>query len=407
MIINDPVYGFISIPRGIIVQLIEHPYFQRLRRIKQLGLTYLIYPGAVHSRFQHALGALSLMIKALEVLRSKGHKITDEEFEAACIAILLHDLGHGPFSHTLESIIIRGVNHEEISITLMEQLNEAFDGALELALQIFRGKYYKKFLTQLVSGQLDVDRLDYLTRDSFYTGVAEGKVGYDRIVKMLDVRDNQIVIQEKGIYPVENFLLSRRLMYWQVYLHKTVIAAEQTLIQVLKRARHLCDRGTKLSMSRPLEFFINNSWNIHAFQDEEVVTKFTQLDDYDIWMSLKEWQGSDDRILSFLSNSLINRKLLKVKMRDRAFSETLIDSVKYEVKNAYHFKDEELKYVVFYDIALNKAYSPEKPKINILYKNESTKDIAIAADQFNISALSKPVKKYYICFPEITDFKLI
>ena len=399
-ILNDPIYGFIRIPHGIIFELIEHPYFQRLRRITQLGLSYLVYPGAYHTRFQHAIGATHLMNKAVQQLRSKGHKITEEEEVAVSIAILLHDIGHGAFSHALEHSIAHEISHEDLSLLFMEKLNEEFNGQLTTAIQIFKNEYRKCFLHQLVSSQLDMDRMDYLKRDSFYSGVQEGIIGSDRIIHMLNVVDDELVVESKGIYSIEKFLIARRIMYWQVYLHKTVLSAENMLIKVLKRAKELSQLGEKLFGSSALNFFKNN-FTLNDFRkNEEVFQSFTRLDDQDVLGAIKEWQFHDDKILSTLSNKIINRKLLKIEITDESVSEKILTEMKSRVADYYKIDITETHYLAFEDSISNNAYTSHKSNINILYKDGILKDIADASDQLNISALSKPVKKHFFCYPE-------
>lgn len=400
-ILNDPIYGFIRIPPGIIHELIEHPYFQRLRRITQLGLSYLVYPGAYHTRFQHVIGATHLMEKAIGQLRSKGHEITEEESLAVRIAILLHDIGHGAFSHALEHSIAHDISHEDISILFMEKLNKEFDGQLSLAIQIFKDEYHKKFLHQLVSSQLDMDRMDYLKRDSFYSGVQEGVISSDRIINMLNVVNDQLVVESKGIYSIEKFLIARRLMYWQVYLHKTVLSAENMLIKILQRAKELAQKGESLFASSALKLFLNNNFTLKDFQENPAVFEaFTRLDDYDILSAIKEWQYHPDTILSSLSNKIIDRKLLKIIVSDHAFDETEIQRMSKKVQQHYNIEEEQAHYLAFTDSISNYAYTQGKSNINILFKDGSLKDIAEAADQLNISALSTPVKKHFFCYPE-------
>lgn len=400
-ILNDPVYGFISIPEGIIFKLIEHPYFQRLRRIAQLGLTYYVYPGAMHNRFQHTLGALHLMGQAIEVLRLKGINITDEEAEAVSIGILMHDIGHGPYSHTLETVLIKGINHEFLSNFLMIQLNKEFEGRLSLAIDIFNDRYHKKFLHQLISSQLDVDRLDYLKRDSFYTGVYEGVIASDRLLNVLNVKDDQLVIEEKGIYSVEKFLISRRLMYWQVYLHKTVLSAEYLLINILKRAKELSVNGVKLPASKALQFFLQNNIDKYTFeQNPEALKQFAQLDDFDMFAAVKMWIQEEDKVLRTLSEMLINRNLYKIEISNAAFSNEKTAMLKIKVANYLNISFEEAGYFVFAETAFNSAYNIKDDNINILYKDDTIKDIAVASDQMNINVLSKPVVKYFLCYPK-------
>lgn len=400
-IINDPVYGFVRVPSELIFDLIEHPYFQRLRRIKQLGLTNMVYPGALHTRFQHVIGAMSLTAQAVDLLRTKGVSITEEEKDAVCAAILLHDIGHGPFSHTLEEVLIEGLEHELISVAFMKQLNEELGGRLDLALQIFQNQYHKKFLHQLVSSQLDMDRLDYLRRDSFYTGVQEGVIGHDRIINMLNVFDDEIVIEEKGIYSIEKFLIARRLMYWQVYLHKTVIAAETLLVKILQRASELAKNGADLFASPAFRFFLYNTPDKNSFyQDQKVLQLYSELDDSDIFLSVKVWCHHPDKILSELCLQLRDRKLPHIDVQNNMFDEEMISAIKRDVAASKQISEAEADYYVFSDSVMNKAYNPEGFNIKILYKNGITKDITDASDQYNISALARPVTKYFLCYPK-------
>ena len=399
-IINDPIYGFITLERGIIFDLIEHPYFQRLRRITQLGLSYLVYPGAYHTRFHHALGCMFLMTKAILQIRNKGHEITVEEEEALKIAILLHDIGHGPFSHALENSIANNISHEDLSNIFMEKLNIEFDGKLSLSIKIFNNKYHKKFLHQLVSSQLDMDRLDYLKRDSFFTGVTEGNIGTERIINMLDVVNDELVIEEKGIYSIEKFLIARRLMYWQVYLHKTVLSAENTLIKILQRAKYLLKNNEVLSSTTALKIFLNSNYSLEDFKtNRKLLESFSQLDDHDIYSCLKEWQHSDDFVLSTLCKSILERKPLKIITQNNKFKPAEISKIKEVLKTKYQISDEEVSYLVFTDKVSNNAYQYSKTHINILMKNSEVKDITDASDQFNIDALSKTVNKYFLCYP--------
>lgn len=402
-IINDPVYGFINIQPEIIFKLTEHPYFQRLRRIKQLGLTNLIYPGANHTRFQHSLGAFSLMQSAIEVLRSKGHDITEDEAVGVSIAILLHDLGHGPFSHTLEGSFIPDVSHETLTLLMMEDLNHEFSGQLNTAIAIYKNQYPKKYLHQLVSSQLDVDRLDYLRRDSFFTGVYEGTIGSDRIIKMLNVKDDELVVDAKGIYSIEKFLIARRLMYWQVYFHKTSLAAEQQLLTIFNRVKHLRNKGAHVTAPENLEFFFGQRINSNMLYENkrgEIIYRFSMLDDDEVMYALKTWMHHSDPILAVLSKRLLNRNLLKIKIQDKSFSEATIKQLKAETQKHYGLTPEESSYLVFSDFISNNAYSITSDKINILYKNGTLKDIAQASDMSNVSALAKTVKKYFLCFPQ-------
>ena len=395
-IINDPVYGFIKIPYDIIFDLIEHPLLQRLRRIKQLGLTHFVYPAANHTRFQHAVGAMHLMGLAIEVIRSKGHTITEEEARAVTIAILLHDIGHGPFSHSLEQSLIRNTRHEEISLSLMEQLNTEFSGALTMAIDVFSNRYPKKFLHQLVSSQLDMDRLDYLKRDSFFTGVTEGVIGSDRIIKMLNVLNDQLVVEEKGIYSIEKFLIARRLMYWQVYLHKTVVASEQVLLMMLKRAQHLVKKGRELFATPPLASFLRE-------REQVSLEQFVRLDDDDIMASAKVWRNNSDRVLSMLSNGLVNRRLFSVEMDHQAFREERVAGIRDRVAEELSVTPDEARYLVVSDSISNYAYSDMDDRITIMDKQGHTRDIAEASDILNISVLSKTVRKYVLCYPRFMN----
>ncbi len=398
-IINDPIYGFITIPSKLVFDLMEHKYFQRLRRISQMGFSYIVYPGAHHTRLHHALGAMFLMQKAVQVLKSKGVSISEKEEEALYIAILLHDIGHGPFSHAMENSIVENISHEQISLLFMEALNRKFNKQLTLAIQIFRDKHSRKFLHQLVSGQLDMDRLDYLKRDSFYTGVPEGTVNAQRLIAMLYVKDDKLVVEEKGIYSVENFLVARRLMYWQVYLHKTGIVAEQLLVRVLKRAKQLSAKGVVLPASNGLSFFLNNNISINDFS-EEVLDTFSKLDDYDIISAMKTWVSNDDFVLKNLSKMLLNRDLLKIKVKPQDFSNQKIEEKRKKLAETYAISEEDASYFVFKGKLENQAYSMEKDTINLLKKNGKIIDVAKASDQLNLEALSKSVVKYYMCYPK-------
>jgi HD superfamily phosphohydrolase len=399
-IINDPVYGFITIPDEIIFDILEHPHMQRLRRIMQLGLSHLVYPGANHTRFHHVLGAMHLMSEAVATIRRKGHEISVEEERAVCLAILLHDIGHGPFSHALEYDIVCGVSHEKISSFFIEELSKEFNGQLDMALLIFENKYSKPFLHQLVSSQLDMDRLDYLNRDSFYSGVSEGIIGTDRLIEMLNVRDGQLVLEEKGIYSIEKFIVARRLMYWQVYLHKTVVASEFMLIHALRRAKFLAKKGENVFASPALAFFMKQDITENDFhQRKEVLENFAQLDDYDIWSAIKVWQSHPDIILSQLSKCLVNRKLFKIVISKEPFSEERIAAERKRVQDAYRLSNDEVDYFVYSDILTNKAYNQDKQNINLLMKNGEIIDLTKASDNLNISALAQPVEKYFLCFP--------
>jgi HD superfamily phosphohydrolase len=398
-IFNDPIYGFITIPNELIYDLVQHPYFQRLRRISQMGLSYLVYPGANHTRFHHALGCMHLMQKAVDVLRFKDVIISPEEENALYIAILLHDIGHGPFSHAMESSIVEDVHHEEISLLLMNQLNVEFHGQLSLAIQVFKGEYHRKFMLQLISSQLDMDRMDYLKRDSFYSGVSEGNVNSERLIQMMNVVDDVLVIEEKGIYSVEKFLMSRRLMYWQVYLHKTSLVAELILTKVLKRAKELTERGVILPCSKPLLFFMQNKVTIETF-DQKTLTLFAKLDDFDIISALKAWESQDDFILSSLSKMIINRDLLKIKLtNDKVSLEEIQDhKEQFSVQNKISLA--ESSYFIFKGKIKSQAYSKVAEPIRILNKDKTIEDVVEASDQLNLKSLSKLVTKYYICFPK-------
>jgi len=400
-IFNDPIYGFVSLPYEIIYDLIDHPYFQRLRRIKQLGLTNLVYPGALHTRFHHAMGAMHLMGQAIDVIRSKGHEITEEEATGVTIAILLHDIGHGPFSHALEHSIVNNVTHEDISELFMSRLNKEFNGKLTLAINIFQNKYKKKFLHQLVSSQLDMDRLDYLNRDSFFTGVSEGVVSSDRIIKMLNVVNDQLAIEAKGIYSIEKFIIARRLMYWQVYLHKTVLSAESLLVNILKRAKELAEKKVELFCTPALKTFLYNKYSETDFKKSpKLLDTFAQLDDYDIMTSIKVWVNHSDNVLSSLCKQLVDRKLFKVELQNQAFKDDKIKLIKQDIKKRFQLNDKEVNYFVFGGIVTNDAYRADKIRINILFKDGSVSDIADASDQLSIDVLSKTVKKHYLCYPK-------
>lgn len=400
-IFNDPIYGFVSLPYEIIYDLIDHPYFQRLRRIKQLGLTNLVYPGALHTRFHHAMGAMYLMGQTIEVLRSKGNKITDEEAKGVTIAILLHDIGHGPFSHALEHSIVNNITHEDISELLMSRLNAEFNGELSLAIKIFQNTYKKKFLHQLVSSQLDMDRLDYLKRDSFFTGVSEGVISSDRIIKMLNVVDDQLVVEAKGIYSIEKFIIARRLMYWQVYLHKTVLSAENLLVNILKRAKELAEKKVELFCTPVFKIFLYNKYSKKDFYTKpELLDSFAQLDDYDIMASIKVWGSHKDPVLSMLCKQLVNRNLFKVELQSQPFKEDKVKVIQQEIKKRYKFTDKEVSYFVFSGIVTNEAYRADKIRINILFKDGTVADIADASDQLSIDVLAKTVKKHYLCYPK-------
>ncbi len=399
-IFNDPIYGFITIPDTLLYDLIQHPYFQRLRRISQMGLSYLVYPGAHHTRFHHALGCMHIMQKAVEVLRYKGVIISNEEEKALNIAILLHDIGHGPFSHAMEHSIVENVNHEAISLLFMNRLNEEFDGQLTLAIRVFKGEYHRKFMLQLISSQLDMDRMDYLRRDSFYSGVAEGNINSDRLIQMMNVVDDVLVIEEKGIYSVEKFLMARRLMYWQAYLHKTSLVAENMLVRVLKRAKELSQKGIVLPCSEPLLYFMQHKVELNDF-DDAVLERFSQLDDTDIIAALKAWQNHNDFILSNLSKMIVNRDLLKIKLSSEKYTPEDVEDLKSKLTNFYRISQQEASYFIFKGKIKNQAYNKDVEPIKILKKDRTIEDVVEASDQLNLKALSKPVTKYFICFPKV------
>lgn len=397
-IFNDPVYGFINIPYNIIFDLIEHPYFQRLRRIKQLGLTDHVYPGALHTRFHHALGAMHLMTQAIDVLRSKGVKITNKEAKAASIAILLHDIGHGPFSHVLEHTLVN-IHHEEISLFFMEALNKEFKGKLTTAIQIFKNEYPKAFLHQLVSGQLDMDRMDYLTRDSFFTGVYEGVIGYDRIIKMLSVKDGNLVVEHKGVYSIEKFLIARRLMYWQVYLHKTVVASEQMLVKVLKRAKELAEKKKQLNISDNLAYFLYHSPSkpFQKNEKKELLKHFALLDDYDIYSALKNFVNSDDFFLAYLSKSLLNRNLFKIEFNNKPFERDYLEKIRLKIVKKFPIDKQSAKQLIITGKESNTVYTVSKEEILILFKDNKVVPMSAISD-FGLQ--SKNITKYYLCYPK-------
>ena len=398
-ILNDPVYGFITLNRGILLDLIDHPYFQRLSRIKQLGLTYLVYPGAHHTRFHHAVGAAYLMKQALSTFKELGVNIQREEERGALIAILLHDIGHGPYSHALEHSFLSGVSHENVSEIFMRKLDEQYSGELSLAIQIFRNQYHKKFLHQLVSSQLDMDRLDYLKRDSFFTGVSEGVVSNQRIIKMFDIVDDEILIKEKGIYSIEKFIVARRLMYWQVYLHKTVLSAEFLLAKIISRARELLCNGEKLFVTPELNMFLTKNISKSELEQEVYLNAFASLDDNDIMTCIKVWMKSKEIVLSRLASMLIERKLLKVKISNTSFDDEQVNEIMKIHQKELGMNDHEIKYFVFQEQMINNAYDPRKDTIKIKYKDGTVKDITDASDNLNVSALAKPVTKYYLFAP--------
>lgn len=397
-IFNDPIYGFINIPSALIFDIIEHPYFQRLRRISQMGLSHFVYPGAHHTRFEHAIGAMYLMQKTIRTLRSKDIKINDREAEALLISILLHDIGHGPFSHTLEHSLVTNIKHEEISLLFMKELNKEFKGKLSLAIEIFQGKYKRQFFNQLVSGQLDIDRLDYLKRDSFYTGVTEGNINAERIISMLNVVDDQLVVEEKGIYSVEKFIVARRLMYWMVYLHKTSLVADHILVNILKRAKELIINGDDLESSKPLKLFLKYDNNKNF--DKTTLKNFADIDDHDIIMAVKLWIHHSDYVLSRLCRSLLNRKLPKIIIQDKKFSKNLISGIKSDTIIKLGIDAKHIEYFVKNGVIENQAYDLNENSINILYKSGELIDITRASDHLNLLALTKTVVKHFIYYPK-------
>ena len=400
-IVNDPVHGFMRIPTALCLTLIEHPWFQRLRWIRQLGLAHFVYPGAQHTRFQHALGAMHLMDQVIDVLRSKGCDISDNEAEAVMIAILLHDIGHGPFSHALESSIVTGFGHEALSLMFMEELNRQNGGRLSLAIEIFSGKYHKKFLHRLVSGQLDMDRLDYLKRDSFFTGVVEGVVSSDRIIKMLAVCNDELAVEAKGIYSIEKFLIARRLMYWQVYYHKTAISVEMLLIRILERARWLASQGELLFASPALGFFLRGAG---GYEPSQLLNQYAALSDDDVLVSVKTWASHPDRVLSRLSHAFMARKLFRTEIQTDPFDNALIEQRRHAVSSAWGLSSEEAAYFVFQGQIVNHAYNPDSAKILIQMKDGTLRDLYEVSDMENLAGLAKMVEKHYLCYPKEGNF---
>ena len=400
-IINDPIYGFISVHNELIFQIIEHPYVQRLRHISQMGLSYLVYPGAHHTRFHHALGAMFLMQRAVAVLRQKRVDISSDEEEALYLAILLHDIGHGPFSHGLEGVIVPKMSHEELSLAIMNRINKEFNGALDLAIEIFTGRHSRKFLKQLVSGQLDMDRLDFLRRDSFYTGVAEGSISAQRLIAMLHVVDDCLVVEEKGIHSVENFLVARRLMYWQVYLHKASLCAEHILMKIIKRARELRCSGMDIGIIGPLDYFLSSDQNKEL--SEDLLDHFLRLDDIDILAALKQWMNHDDFVLRQLSRTIIKRRLFKIKIKEVAFSEEKLEEKRQKFAEKHNLSPNEVSYFVFAGSISNLAYNQSKENIQLLRNDGSLIDVAQASDQLHIKALSEKVVKYFQCYPKTLE----
>jgi HD superfamily phosphohydrolase len=394
-IINDPVYGFITVSHPLIFDIISHPYYQRLRRIHQMALAQLVYPGATHTRLHHSLGAYHLMCLAVSELKNKNIEITDEEELAVQAAILLHDIGHGPFSHALENILLPNIHHEALSLAIMQQMNNGFGGALDTAIKIFTNNYHKPFLHQLISGQLDVDRMDYLTRDSFYTGVSEGVIGYARILKMLAVHNDQLVVEEKGIYSVEKFLVARRQMYWQVYLHKTVLAAEKMLVKIMERVREIYDpKDEKLITHSPLDYFFNSS---NATINDESLLQFSKMDDVDLMFAIKRWSLHPDRVLSILCNGILKRNLYKCLIRSEEFDENLIAEKRKILMKENGFDENEVRYFIFSGTTSNTMYQSVDERINIIFKDGSVKDIAEIDNALIHQTISSPVKKFYIC----------
>ncbi len=401
-IINDPVYGFITFPSELVYDIISEPVFQRLRRIKQLGLTEFVYPGANHTRFHHAIGAMHLMMKALDSLRKKGHHVWDIEYESACVAILLHDVGHGPFSHALEHSLLKNVAHEKISLTIMEVLNKKYEGSLSIAINMFKNEYHRPFFYQLISSQLDVDRLDYLRRDCFFTGVSEGTVASDRIINMMDLVDNELVLEEKGIYSIENFLNARRLMYWQVYLHKTAVSAEQMLISCIKRAQDLALSGFYVFASPALATFLTQEISKDQLKDS-VLEDFMNLDDMDVWGAIKVWATHEDFVLSLLSKNILNRQIQKIEIRNEPIQKLEIEEIIKKIEKKLRLDPSLSNYFLSQGVISNKAYISKGQSIKIKTKNNKLIDIAEASDLPNIKAMSKIVKKYYVSYPKVLD----
>ena len=411
-VINDPVFGFIKVPRGLLLNIVKHRLFQRLSRIKQLGMASVVYPGAQHTRFQHSLGAFHLMSEAILSLSQKGIFIFDSEAEALKAAILLHDVGHGPFSHVLEHTLIRDISHEEISIMMMEEINHEMNGALNLAIKIFKDDYSKRFLHQLISSQLDMDRLDYLRRDSFFTGVTEGNIGSARIIKMLNVVDDRLVVEQKGIYSIENYLTTRRLMYWQVYLHKTTVAYEKTLVNLLRRAKYLAHKGEEVFATPALRYFLYNDVDASRFEsDPQALANYELLDDNDIWASVKTWMSHTDRVLSILAKDLAERRIFRVEVREEPFADNEVSTLQQQLADAFHVSFEDAAYLISVNTIQKDMYDPSDDQIDILFKgnndeegndtNYVVKDIANASELFNISLLSKKIRKYYLCYQRI------
>lgn len=400
-VINDPVWGFINIPTDLVFEIIQHPYFQRLRRIRQLGLTEMVYPGAIHTRLHHALGAMHLMTEALKSLQGKGHIISEEEFEGAQLAILLHDIGHGPFSHALEYSLLANIKHEELSKFIMESLNVEFHNKLSLAISIFSDTYHRPFFHQLVSSQLDMDRMDYLSRDSFFTGVSEGTIGADRLIKMLDLHNDELIVQEKGIYSIENFLTARRLMYWQVYLHKTTVSAENMIVSIIKRAKFLIRNATLAFQPPYLSTFLQQDISFdELIENTDLLAAFLKLDDFDLWYSVKQWAKESDYILSTICTMLLNRKLFSVQIQTSEFNAVELEAYKKQLLNSLPIEASDIDYFLLTGTISNAAYLPEDAQIKVKMKNKEILDVANASDLPNIQALSKIVIKHYICCPK-------
>ena len=399
-IINDPVFGFIKIPRGLLYSIVEHPLFQRLNRINQLGLASVVYPGARHTRFQHSLGAFHLMSEAILNLQQKGIFIFESEAEAVEAAILMHDIGHGPFSHVLEDTLIHGISHEEISLMMMEEINRSVNGQLNLAISIFKGDYPKNFLHQLISSQLDMDRLDYLRRDSFYTGVTEGNIGSARIIKMLNVIDDSLVVEQKGIYSLENYLTTRRLMYWQVYLHRTCVAYEKVLVNMLTRAKDLIRMGQDVFASPALHYFLRNDVDAEWFATKpEALAYYGELDDSDIWSAMKAWKHHDDKILSTLSTDMLDRRIFKVEVCEQPPTEEKMEQLAHEIALQLSISEADArKYMMSLNTIQKDMYNVDDDSIAILYKNGDIKDISEASELLNVQLLSKKIRKYYLCY---------
>lgn len=403
-IINDPLYGFVSVPNRLIFEVIEHPYFQRLRHISQLGLAQFVYPGARHTRFQHALGAYHLMTRALEGLREKGVSISSEEAEAAQLAVILHDIGHGPYSHSLEETLLPGIKHESLTYLFLQKLNDEFDGRLDLAMSIFRNGYQRKFFHQLVSGQLDIDRLDYLKRDSFFTGVQEGTIGVDRIIDMLNVHQDSLVVEEKGIYSIENFLTARRLMYWQVYLHKTSVSAERMLVNIIRRAKYLATSGEKVSGSDALQTFLLNNYSLDDFNtNPDLLQAYGHLDDGDVWGAIKMWRNHRDNILSELCSMLIERKLFRIQLASDLISKSKVEKVRHKIADKYGVLKRDTNYLYSHGTVSNEAYVAGGTSIKVLLKTGKLIDLAKASDFPQVKAMTKTVKKNFLCWPKNVD----